>query len=216
MKFNFDGLKNIYTSAIKKNERTLAFQINNGNGKFVFMMFYDEDDNDSKDSLFIFLRNTNFLVKLKMYGSHKNGTFDVYINDYIQEKLTKELQLENGRGHFIFEDFLASLNLQIPNLLHYYERVVTLREIWTNLDNNFRSSIIDEADKIILKGIVRLPDTKRPQEKTLRKLFFYVESNVNDITELIDRLKERNITLSWTNNPDLEITFADALMKVNN
>lgn len=215
MKFNFDGLKNIYTSAIVRNERTLAFQINNGNGKFVFMMFYDEDDNDSKDSLFIFLRNTNFLVKLKMYGSHKNGIFDVYINDYIQEKLTEELQLENGRGHFIFEDFLASLNLQIPNRLHSYERVATLREIWTNLDNNFCSSIIDESDKIILKGIVRLPNSKHPREKTLRKLFFYVESNVEDITELIDRLKERNITLSWTNNPDLEITFADALMRVN-
>lgn len=214
MKFNFDGLKNIYTSAIARNERTLAFQINNGNGKFVFMMFYDEDDNDSKDSLFIFLRNTNFLVKLKMYGSHKNGTFDVYINDYIQKKLIGELQLENGREHFVFEDFLASLNLQIPTILHYYERVAILREIWTNLDNNFRSSIIDESDKIILKGTVRLPDNKRPQEKTLRKLFFYVDADVEDISELINRLKERNITLSWTNNTNLEITFADALMRV--
>jgi len=215
MKFNFNSLTNIYTSAIENNERTLAFQINNGNGRFVFMMFYDEDDNASKDSLFIFLRNINFLVKLKMYGSHKNGTFDVYINDYIQEKLTDELQLENNNGHFIFEDFLEALNLQIPHILPLTERVQTLRNVWTNLDNEFQRNIIDEADKIILKGIVRLPSSKRPQEKTLRKLYFYVDANPLDISELIDRLKERNITISWTNNSSFEISFADALLRLN-
>lgn len=62
MKFNFSGLSGIYNQALNNNERTLAFQINNGNGRFVFMMFFDETDNKSKDKLFIFLR-----FSIKMY-----------------------------------------------------------------------------------------------------------------------------------------------------
>jgi hypothetical protein len=98
---NFNGLTYIYNQAIKDNEMTLAFQINNGNGRFVFMMFFDANDNESKDKLFIFLRNINFLVKLKMYGNHKKGDFNVYISDYIQGKIIEELQL-NGH-YFNFE-----------------------------------------------------------------------------------------------------------------
>lgn len=216
MKFNFSGLNNIYNQAIYDNERTLAFQINNGNGKFVFMMFFDEDDDASKDTLFIFLRNMNFLVKLKMYGSHRNGIFDVYINEFIQNMLIDELQLENNHGNFSFEDFLEQLNSLIPNIFPRAERVQTIRTVWNNLDVDFRNNVIDEADKTILKGIVRLPDSRKPQEKTLRKLYIYIDADPLDISDLMDRLKERNITLSWTNNSDLEISFADALMQVNN
>jgi hypothetical protein len=214
MKFNFSGLQGIYHQAINDNEKTLAFQINNGNGRFVFMMFFDDTD-DSKDKLFIFLRNINFLVKLKMYGSHRQGIFDVYIKDYIQEKIIEELQLNGNQGSFSFEDFLIELNTQIPNTYNRINRIQTIRQIWNNLDNNFRNELVDEAERIILKGILHLPMGKSPREKTLRKAYTYIDANPNDISEFIDALKERNITLSWTDNPDSEISFADALMRIN-
>lgn len=214
MKFNFSRLQNIYNQAINDNEKTLAFQLNNGNGRFVFMMFFDDKD-DSKDKLFIFLRNINFLVKLKMYGNHKQGTFDVYITDYIQGKIIEELQLNENYGNFSFEDFLIELNTQIPDTYNRVNRIQTIRQIWNNLDNDFRNELVDEAERIILKGIVHLPVGKSPREKTLRKAYTYIDANPNDISEFIDALKERNITLSWTDNPDLEISFADALIKIN-
>lgn len=214
MKFNFSGLQGIYNQAISDNEKTLAFQINNGNGRFVFMMFFDDTD-ELKDKLFIFLRNTNFLVKLKMYGSHRQGTFDVYINDDIQEIIIEELQLNGNHGNFSFEDFLIELNTQIPDTYNRANRIHTIRQIWNNLDNNFRNELVDEAERIILKGIVRLPVSKSPREKTLRKAYTYIDANPDDISELLESLKERNITLSWTDNPDLEISFADALMRIN-
>jgi len=214
MKFNFSGLQGIYNQAVSDNEKTLAFQINNGNGRFVFMMFFDDTD-DSKDKLFIFLRNINFLVKLKMYGSHRQGTFDVYIKEYIQEKIVEELQLNGNHGNFSLEDFLIELNTQIPDTYNRANRIQTIRQIWNNLDNDFRNELVDESERIILKGIVHLPEGKSPREKTLRKAYTYIDANPDDISELLESLKERNITLSWTDNPDLEISFADALMRIN-
>jgi hypothetical protein len=212
---NFNGLTYIYNQAIKDNEMTLAFQINNGNGRFVFMMFFDANDNESKDKLFIFLRNINFLVKLKMYGNHKKGDFNVYISDYIQGKIIEELQLNGHYFNFNFEEFLVELNNQIPNTYNRIQRIQTLRTIWNNLDNGFINTLVDEANRTILKGIIKLPINKSPREKTLRKAYNYIDANPDDISELIELLKNRNITLSWTDNPNFEISFTDALMKVN-
>lgn len=212
---NFNGLTYIYNQAIKDNEMTLAFQINNGNGRFVFMMFFDANDNESKDKLFIFLRNINFLVKLKMYGNHKKGDFNVYISDYIQGKIIEELQLNGHYFNFNFEEFLLELNNQIPNTYNRIQRIQTLRTIWNNLDNGFINTLVDEANRTILKGIIKLPINKSPREKTLRKAYNYIDANPDDISELIELLKNRNITLSWTDNPNFEISFTDALMKVN-
>jgi hypothetical protein len=171
MQFNFTGLSGIYNQAVNNNERTLAFQINNGNGRFVFMMFFDETDDESKDKLFIFLRNINFLVKLKMYGNHRQGVFTIYINEYIEGKFIEELQLNGNNGNFNFEEFLIQLNAQIPDTYNRAGRIQTLREIWNNLDNDFINELVDESNRTILKGIMRLPNERRPREKTLRKAY---------------------------------------------
>jgi len=215
MQFNFTGLSGIYNQAVNNNERTLAFQINNGNGRFVFMMFFDETDDESKDKLFIFLRNINFLVKLKMYGNHRQGVFTIYINEYIEGKFIEELQLNGNNGNFNFEEFLIQLNAQIPDTYNRAGRIQTLREIWNNLDNDFINELVDESNRTILKGIMRLPNERRPREKTLRKAYNYIDANPEDISELIELLRDRNITLTWTDNPDLEISFVDALMRIN-
>jgi hypothetical protein len=83
------------------------------------------------------------------------------------------------------------------------------------LDNGFINTLVDEANRTILKGIIKLPINKSPREKTLRKAYNYIDANPDDISELIELLKNRNITLSWTDNPNFEISFTDALMKVN-
>ncbi|KLE06426.1 hypothetical protein AF77_01600 [Aliarcobacter butzleri L352] len=178
------------------------------------MMFFDEDDNNSKDKLFIFLRNINYLMQLKMYGSHTKGTFEVYIKEYQQKKIIEELQLSGNNGNFSFEDFLETLNSQIPNNIQRTEKIQTIRQIWTNLDGSFKKEIIAEADKTILKGIIKLELPRKPREQTLRKAYTYIDAEPSDITELIDLLVDRNITLAWTDNPNSEISFVDVIAKL--
>ena len=49
-----------------------------------------------------------------MYGSHKKGTFDVYISEKIQNEMTEELCLTHSGKPFDFEHFLEELNSNIP------------------------------------------------------------------------------------------------------
>lgn len=61
-------------------------------------------------------------------------------------------------------------------------------------------SVVDENDKTILIGPVQLPNDKKPQEKTLRKLYLYADGNEHDIAKLIRQLKCHNMTVAWTND----------------
>lgn len=45
-----------------------------------------EEDIESKDKLFIYLRNTNVFITVKLYGNHKNGKFKIYLSESNQEK----------------------------------------------------------------------------------------------------------------------------------
>ena len=65
--------------------------------------------------------------KLKMYGSHRNGDFIVYISDEVQERMTAELQLQNGNETFVFERFLNEINNAIPQEISMAQKVETLR-----------------------------------------------------------------------------------------
>ena len=47
--FNFSKLAPLYSEAIKRNEPTLAFGVNNGVGRFVFMMFFAQEDGEDKE-----------------------------------------------------------------------------------------------------------------------------------------------------------------------
>lgn len=53
---------------------------------------------------------------------------------------------------------------------------------------------------------MRLPESKKPQDKTLRKLYVYTDGNVEDIAELIQLLKKFNMTVAWTTK-DKKITL---------
>ncbi|CAI8826659.1 DUF4174 domain-containing protein [Priestia megaterium] len=194
-KFNFTNMKNIYFEALK-NDQTLIFEISVGRGRFLFMMFFSEEDKESKDKLFIYLRNTKTIIKSKLYGSHKNGDFLIYINNISREKLINELQLRNGKGSFNFENFLNELNSKIPNSLSINKKIQQFRENWDAIKE---LSLIDEEDKTILIGERRLPQNKKPKETTLRKLYLYTSGSIEDISELIRLLKKANMTVAWTN-----------------
>lgn len=194
-KFNFTNMKNIYFEALK-NDKTIIFEISVGRGRFLFMMFFSEDDRESKDKLFIYLRNTKTIIKSKLYGSHKNGDFLIYINNINKEKLISELQLRSGKGNFNFENFLNELNNKIPNSLSINTKIQQFRENWDAIKE---LSVIDEEDRTILIGERRLPKNKKPKETTLRKLYLYTSGSVEDISELIRLLKKANMTVAWTN-----------------
>lgn len=194
IKFNFSRLQNIYFDTLNSDDKATAFDIQIGKGRFLFMMYLSDEDKEAKDTLFIYMRNTKVLRKLKMYGSHKKGTFDVYISEIIQKEMTEELCLTHNGKHFDFKHFLEELNSSIPLKLVQEAKIKTLRE-----NRNIISSlgVVDEAKKTILIGDKHL-SVGKPRDKTLRKLYLYTDADVKDIDELIKLLKKFNRTVAWT------------------
>ena len=194
IKFNFNRLQNIYFATLNSDDKATAFDIQIGKGRFLFMMYLSDEDKEAKDTLFIYMRNTKVLRKLKMYGSHKKGTFDVYISEKIQNEMTEELCLTHSGKPFDFEHFLEELNSNIPLEIRQETEIKTLREnrkIISSLD------VVDEAKKTVLIGDKHL-SVGKPQDKTLRKLYLYTDADVKDIDELIKLLKKFNRTVAWT------------------
>lgn len=140
--------------------------------------------------MFIYLRNVNVLLRLKLYGSRKNGFFNVYITPSQQQILSDELQLTPGGSHFSFNNFLNELNDAIPQTLSFKRKIETIRTVWPKVCNSL-NGVIDDAHKTILIGIKKLPKINVPG-KTLRKLFTCTNSPANDVQHFIDILK--NIT----------------------
>lgn len=154
-------------------------------------MFLSEAD--ERDSLFVYMRNTMVMRKLKMYGSHRNGDFKVYISDEVQMRMKAELQLKKGNATFDFERFLNEVNNAIPQEITMSQKVKTLRDN----RNIIRTVGIDEIEKTVLIGTKVLSKGK-PQDRTLRKLYMYTEESETVITEFIKNLKKANMTVAWT------------------
>jgi len=199
LEFNLNGISKIYNESLERKETTIVFEIKQGRGIFNFLMFFSNDDTESMDILFLFLRRTNTLIKFKLYGNHKKGVFKIYINEIKKTQIINELDLNKNDNTFDFMFFLNNLNNLIPNELSLNNKIKKLREIWPNINKKI-PNILNENDKTILFGIIRLPPNNEPQEKTLRKLYIFVNSDENTISELIKLLKLKNITLAWTND----------------
>lgn len=191
IEYNFIRLKNIYEEALRSYDKSVAFDVKIGRGRFLILMFLSEAD--ERDSLFVYMRNTMVMRKLKMYGSHRNGDFKVYISDEVQMRMKAELQLQEGNATFDFERFLNEVNNAIPQEITMSQKVKTLRDN----RNIIRTVGIDEIEKTVLIGTKVLSKGK-PQDKTLRKLYMYTEESETVITELIKNLKKANMTVAWT------------------
>lgn len=200
--FNFNQLKDVYREAYKSDDKTLEFELTNGRGHFLFVMLLSEEDKDAQDNLFIFLRHVNKIIKLKLYGSHKNGDFKAYIKDEDQLSMIQELQLDKSEGvgkAFDFKKFLGELNNSIPHHIPVDAKIKTLRENRVILP---KINAVDDTEKTVYDGTMQLErGVKSPRDKTLRKLYAYTDSNPAVIADFIEELKERNMTIRWT-TPD--------------
>lgn len=65
-------------------------------GRFIFFMFFAENDKKSKDLLYLYLQNTNRLEEIKLYGSHWNGDFEIYFSNRLEEAIKAELGIVGG------------------------------------------------------------------------------------------------------------------------
>jgi hypothetical protein len=196
-KFNLTGLKNIYNDYLKRNIKTLVFEIKNGKGLFNFLMFFSDEDIESKDKLYLYLRRINTLIDFKLYGSHKNGDFWIFIKDWHKKLMIEELDLTRNDGSFDFDNFLTELNNTIPNEISKINLIK--KEVWTQINKKI-PNLFDEPEKTILLGIRKLPPNNRPQEKTLRKLYGFVNGDADTKTNLICTLQSNRTTLAWTND----------------
>lgn len=194
IEFNLSGLRAIYEQAYHSSSKFLAFDVVIGKGRFFFMMFLSVFDGGDKDTLYLYLRNINVACELKTYGRHLDGCFKVYFKDDIQNLILRELQLHHGGAPFSFIRFLEDVNARIPTYLNRTELIQLLRKN----RNHVPSGIIEDAEKTVLVGTVKLPDNKKPLDKTLRKLLLYVDGDEAVIIQLINNLKRLNYTLRWT------------------
>jgi len=211
-KYDLSGLQGVFNEAIQRGEPTIVFELNNGQGKFLFMMFFDSDDESTKDQLFVFMRNTQRMVKLKLYGNHHKGQFYLYLKDYVKDWFKKELLIDSASSinRFDFDAFFVSLNNSIPHTLPLQAKIKKLRDMWPEVSKDLPKEIVEEEEKTILLGDKSLPAGSKPREKTLRKLYLYADGNADDITTLISNLKRLNRTVAWTN----DIKKIDKAMKV--
>jgi hypothetical protein len=215
IKFNLTGLDGIYAAAMERSDPTLAFEIIQGRGRFVFLMFFSPEDKESKDKLFLQLRNTRVFLQLKAYGNHRKGDFLIYLSDADQAAILKELQLSNGGPTFSFTTFLEQINNQIPRSLPLQAKLDKIREVWPQIKANL-SKVVDNANKTILMGIKRLPEGKSPQDKTLRKLYVYTNGSADVINNLIHALKTARVTLAWTDRKEVESkSLAEIIAMIN-
>lgn len=215
VKFNLTGLSRIYSEAIGRSDPTLAFEVIQGRGRFVFLMFFSPEDKESKDKIFLQLRNTRVFLQLKAYGNHEKGHFLIYISDADQAAIRDELQLGNGGPPFSFSDFLEQINNSIPPSLPLQAKLDKIREVWPQVKDNLKK-VVENANRTTLMGIKRLPEGMNPQDKTLRKLYIYTNGSADVITALINALKKARVTLAWTDREDVEeMSLAKIMAMIN-
>ncbi|PZD72097.1 hypothetical protein C1752_03975 [Acaryochloris thomasi RCC1774] len=197
--FNLTGLFPLFTEAIEREEKTLAFEVENGKGRFLLLMFFDDEDTETYDQLFVYLRNTRYMLNLKLYGNHMHKKFDVYIKPWQENKIKEELGITGNpsMSRFELQKFLNDLNSSFPTSLSLKEKIVNLRRNWQEIRPSLPDKVVLDEDKTVLIGEKRVSNGK-PREKTLRKLYIHTEGNPDDIARLIRYLKAANMTVAWT------------------
>ncbi|MBN6081320.1 hypothetical protein HYE55_04415 [Aggregatibacter actinomycetemcomitans] len=133
-------------------------------------LFFAENDITSKDLLYLSLQNTNHLEQIKLYGSYRNGDFEISFNPRLETAIRAELGIEGGGGWpFNLDNFFEELNRNIPQHLPAQAQIATLRRYYPNIRTRI-PKVVNDEDKIYRMGFMR-PKNGAPREQTLRKLY---------------------------------------------
>ncbi|WP_408011127.1 hypothetical protein ACJROX_12800 [Pseudalkalibacillus sp. A8] len=210
-RYNLTNLLYVYNQA-EEETNTIIFESQIGRGRFLFMSFFAEDDESTKDRIFIYLRNTKRMVNVKMYGNHSKGNFYIYLSQFLKDRIVEELQLNKGSGTFSFRRFMEQFNESIPEYLPSKLKVELIKE---NMSIVNKTGAIDEADKVYLLSVKKLSIGK-PQDKTLRKLYMYTKNNPSDIELFIKILKKVNYTTVWgKTQPNNDVNIQEWINKLS-
>lgn len=61
IEFNFNRLQNLYIATLHSFDKAMAFDIEIGRGRFLFMMYLSDEDKESKDMLFcVYAKHKDF------------------------------------------------------------------------------------------------------------------------------------------------------------
>ncbi|WP_027955746.1 hypothetical protein [Halobacillus kuroshimensis] len=211
-RYNLTKLINVYKQA-EEETNTIVFESRIGKGRFLFMSFFAEDDDSTKDKIFLYLRNTKRMVNTKMYGNHSKGDFYIYPNQFLRSSIVEELQLNEGAGTpFSFSRFMGEFNASIPEYIPASSKVELIKG---NVSIVNKTGAIDEGDKVHLLSIKKVSNGK-PQDKTLRKLYMYTKNNPSDIESLIKILKQVNYTTVWgRTQPNNDVNIQEWIDKLS-
>lgn len=214
--FNLTGLHNAYHEAIRRDDFTFAFEISMPPGRFIFFMFFAENDKKSKDLLYLYLQNTNRLEEIKLYGSHRNGDFEIYFSNRLEEAIKAELGIVGGGNQpFNLYDFFEELNGNIPQHLPAQAQIATLRQYYPQIRARI-PRVVNDEDKIYWMGFMR-PQSGVPREQTLRKLYIHTECNHQQIDRLLATMAPYGLTLKWTDDPNRakNVDFVSMINELN-
>jgi len=193
---SLNGLAGVWTEAVKRNEPTITFELRNGRGRFLFLMFFDPEDESTKDKLLLFLQNSRQMLHLKLYGAHRKGDFTIYLNEREIDQIKRELAVTESRNPFDIARFIETLNHGIPTSRSLASKIQLLQANKSALRPHL-PVILDDHLKTELVGPMELDETRRPREKTLRKLYLYGTQSPEAAASYIETLKKRNCTLRW-------------------
>ena len=198
--YNLTGLALSFQECCDRDEKTLAFELSDGKGRFLFLMFFDDDDTSTLDRLYIFMKNTKKMFKTKLYGNHKNGDFYIYLNDAQKAFFRRELKITSLPNSipFEFDAFFSRLNANIPSAIALRDKITTIREAWSEINGDLPREVIDDCEKTKFDRFIKLPKEKNPREQTLRKLYLFWNARPNEIEQLVADLKRNNKTAAWT------------------
>jgi len=220
--FDLSRINSVYVSALREDRQTIVFDVRNGVGVFVFMMFFSKQD-ESKDQLFLYLARTQYMLQFLMYGRHKairpeDNKFLVYINPNDIQHIREELDLHGGGRAFDLQNFLQELNNAIPQELSFAQLRQNCQAHRAAFSDPKLRKAVDQNEKIYLIGPRQLPKDKKPQEKTLRKLYLHVGGEAAVLQRFIEELKRRNKTLAWTDereraNGDIRSILNDMMLE---
>ena len=202
---NLTGLAPLIGNAFAREEATIAFSLKEGLGQFAFLIFVPTGPDgkilhEKLELCLLLCRTKTVIGPMKLYGSHRNGDYKVFVGKAEEESFKRELGIENLEPPrpFSIKAFLETLHTKFPTECPLS---MTISTIQTNLDlvKQIQKEFIDDTEKVYFLGFRPLAPNKKPREETLRKLYV-LPCDPKKLAAVVSTLKQSNTTVAWTNS----------------